>query len=278
MTVSCQTLSFDCTRTVLFVPFLISELKYNHSDCFLMEGLEVKKGYFLLAALLLLFTSAASAVQTAAIVSRNGIQAGLLGGYSSALDYIGGIGGSYELELPLSKAMSLSFDAGGGYNALNGSLAGGGLDFKYSLAKLKQINLAVAGFGSGYYQFPPLEGQTANFLYGGGAIFLATLDLGYFKLTGGAGASYDIYGDTDGRSDGRIGLVGRANLLFPLSKATDIGLAFEYGGDRFFLGAVFDFGVHAPVIKKAAPVPAKKAAPAKAPAPAKKAAPAANKK
>jgi hypothetical protein len=240
-----------------------------------MEGLGVKKGYFLLAALLLLAASAASAAQTAAIVSRNGIQAGLLGGYSNALDYIGGIGGSYELELPLSKAMSLSFDAGGGYNALAGSLAGGGLDFKYSLAKLKQINLAVAGFGSGYYQFPLLEGGTSNFLYGGGAIFLATLDLGYFTLTGGAGASYDIYGDTEGRSDGRIGLVGRANLLFPLSKSTDLGLAFEYGGDRFFLGAVFDFGIRAPAIKKPAPAPAKKAAPAPAKAaPAKKAAPA----
>lgn len=228
----------------------------------------MKKSYFISVALLLLIASAANAVQTAAIVSRNGLQAGLLGGYSSALDFIGGIGGSYEIELPLSKAMSLSFDVGGGFNALTGSLAGGGLDFKYSLAKLKQINLAVAGFGSGYYQFTQLD--ASPFLYGGGAVFLATLDIGYFTLTGGAGASYDIYGDTSGRSEGRLGLVARANLLFPLSKSTDLGLAFEYGGDRFFMGAVFDFGVHAPVIKKAAPAKAApaKAAPAK-PAPAK---------
>ena len=224
----------------------------------------MKKFIVMLIAMLAVCTGLASAAQTAAVVSRNGIQAGLLGGYSNALDYIGGVGGSYELELPLSKAMSLSFDAGGGYNALTGSLAGGGLDFKYSLAKLKQIDLAVSGFGSGYYQLPLLEGQTSNFLYGGGAIFLATLDIGYFKLTGGAGASYDIYGDTDGRSDGRLGAVATVNLLFPLSKTTDLGLAFEYGGDRFFMGAVFDFGIHAPVAKKAAPVAPKKAAPKKA--------------
>lgn len=222
----------------------------------------------------------ASAVQTAQIVNRIGVQPGIVGGYQSVDAYIGGIGGAVEAEFALSKAFSISADAGGGYNAMSGPIAEAGLDLKYQIAKLKLLDLSLIGYGRGYYLFAADE--DASYLYGGGALALATLELGYLSFSAGGGASYDIFTGPDGDSAGTLGPVAIANIKFPIAKSAELGLAFEYGGDRFFLGAFLDFAIGQPAGKKAEPAvkkveqkpAAKTTTPAKAapktPAPTKK--------
>ncbi len=210
-------------------------------------------------ALLAAAASMLCAIQTAEIDSRHGGQTGIVGGYHNDADYIGGFGGIYELELALSKDFSLSADAGGGYNMVDGPLAGGGLDFKYRFLKLKSFDFSAIAYGRGCYLFSPQE--PSYYFYGGGALLAATTRLGKFACTLGGGASYDVYGNTKLKlSDKGFGPVGMASLSYALSKKADLGAAFEYGGDRFFLGAYMDFAIDR---SKAAPAPKK--APPKAP-------------
>jgi hypothetical protein len=183
----------------------------------------------------------ASAIQTAEIASRSGVQAGIIGGYQSDSNFVGGLGAIYEMEFALAKNFSISVDGGGGYNAVDGPLAGGGLDFKYRFLKIKQFDVSAIGYGRGFYQFSPQS--PSYYLYGGGAVLLATMKTRYATLTVGGGASDDLFGDTDNDLSNQIGPVGMVSASYPLSKTSDIGLAFEYGGDRFFLGAYFDFAI-----------------------------------
>jgi hypothetical protein len=193
----------------------------------------------------------ASAIQTAQILPRYGVQAGIIGGYQNADNYIGGLGALLEMDFPFSKSLGIGLEAAGGENEADGPLAGWGLSVKYRILDLKHLELSGIGFGRGFYQFSPES--PSYFLYGGGAEILATTKVGPLTLTFGGGASYDVYGDTDDPSAGALGPVGMLGLSYPLSKTSDLGLAFEYGGDRFFLGAYMDFATGRP-----AKAPAKK--------------------
>jgi hypothetical protein len=231
----------------------------NKLGCFRLLG----KRFCVLIVLLVFMGGLASAIQTAEIVSRNTVQLGIIGGYQSDADYIGGLGGIYEMEFPLSKSFSISADVGAGYSMSDGPLAGGGPDLKYRFLKLKHVDLSAIGYGRVYYQFAPQD--SSYYLYGGGALLVATTKIGSFTLTAGGGASYDIYGNTDDQSNGQLGPVGMVSLSFLLSKTSDLGLAFEYGGDRFFLGAYLDFAIRQPTAsagasasKKASPTTPKK--------------------
>jgi hypothetical protein len=193
------------------------------------------KKWISIGILFFLAIGAVGAAQTAQIVSRWSILAGVLGGYQDEDNYVGGMGPLLEAEFALSNQVSLCLDAGGGYNVADGPLGGGGFDLKLRLLDKKRLDLALLGFGRGWYQASPAG--TSYYVYGGGAALLSTLSLGYFQLTLGGGASYDFYGtSTDGAEEGSLGLLGIASMDFALSKASSMGLAFEYGGDRFFLG------------------------------------------
>jgi len=209
-------------------------------------------------ALLVGAASLLCAIQTAEIASRHGFQAGIVGGYHNDSDYIGGFGGVYELELGLSKDFSLSADVGGGYNTVDGPLAGCGLDLKYQFFKLKRIDISAIGYGRGFYLFSPQE--PSYYFYGGGALLAATTRFGKLACTLGGGASYDIYGDSKTvLTDSGFGPVAIASLSYALSKKADLGLAFEYAGDRLFMGAFMDFP-----ISQGKPAVAPKKAPTKA--------------
>ena len=114
--------------------------------------------------------SMAGAVQTAQLASRIGVQTGIIGGYQSSDDYVGGLGALVEMEYPLSKSLGIGLEAAGGENAADGPLVGGGLNVKYvipGLKGLKGLELSAIGFGRGFYQFSP---ETPSyFFYGGGA-------------------------------------------------------------------------------------------------------------
>jgi hypothetical protein len=86
----------------------------------------------------------------------------------------------------------------------------------------------------------------------------------YLTLTLGGGASYDVYESTDARNGGQFGPVGMISLSYPLSTTSDLGLAFEYGGDRFFLGAYFNFALNQGSKEKAQKKADKKPASSKA--------------
>jgi hypothetical protein len=223
----------------------------------------VKKKVYISMALLASVVGFASAIQTAQIVSRVGAQAGIIGGYQSDSNFIGGLGGIFEMEFPLAKSLSVSVDGGGGYNLADGPLAGGGLDLKYRFLKYRQFDFSAIAYGRGFYQFAPAA--PSYYFYGGGAVVLATMELDRFIVTLGGGACDEIYGSTDARKSNQLGPVGMASLCYRLSKKSDVGLACEYGGSRCFLGACMDFalggsadGEPKNATKKAAPKTSKK--------------------
>ena len=72
----------------------------------------VKKTMFVAASLLFVAVAMASAIESAEIVSRYGVQAGVLGGYQDADNYIGGMGATFEAEFALGRNFSLSAAAG----------------------------------------------------------------------------------------------------------------------------------------------------------------------
>ena len=158
----------------------------------------------------------------------------------------------------LGRNFSLSADASGAENVVEGPLGGGGIDLKFKFLSLKQIDISADGYGRGFYQSS--SNGTAYHLYGGGAILLATLKGGFFSLSAGGGASYDFYGDSSGSAVGALGPIGVANIAYTLNQSTDLGLAFEYGADRFFLGAFVDFAISQTGASKTSAAPKKPAA------------------
>ena len=213
----------------------------------------------------LLFCAAmAGAEQRAGVVFRDSVETGVIGGYRDADNFVGGMGGVFEAEIPLSRSFSLSLDADGAYNAVGGPLAGAGLDLKLGLLSAKLLDLSAIGYGRGYYQFSPQA--PSYYLYGGGALLAAGFRFGALSATLGGGGSYDWYGEGAGADSPAFAPVAMASLSYALSKDSALGLAFDYGADRVFIGAFYDFGIKPYAPPKAGPDATKAAAAAPSPA------------